>query len=135
DGRRAARANAFADASGKREAMRRAREAMLEAIKKAEEEKEDGGMFGAIGDKLGTAGKIAAIAGAVALVVGTGGAGLAGVLAISAVALSSAALAQSECQVLQKRGVDDKTAMYTELSLIGASALCSGGAGVAAIAW
>jgi hypothetical protein len=133
DNRRASRANSFSDVATRREKIRFARQKLREALKKAEEEKDQGGMFGSLGKKLGTVGKIAAIAGAVALVVGTGGAGLAGVLAISAVCLSGAAFAQSETRFLQKLGMDDNAAMYTELGLVGASALCSGGAGLAAL--
>lgn len=110
--------------------MMRAR--ALEQVKKAEDDEEKGGMFGKLGKTLGTVGKIAAIVGAAALVVATGGAGLVGVLAISAVVLSSAAFAQSETRFLQHLGMDDKAAGYTELGLMGASAACSGGAGIAA---
>lgn len=121
------------DAEGLLEKKKFFRERAIEALKKAEEELEDGGVFGDIGKKLGTVGKIAAIAGAAALIVGTAGTG-AVALAIAAAVLSTAAFAQSETRYLQELGVDDKTAMYMELGMVAGSALCSGGAGLAAVA-
>jgi hypothetical protein len=70
--------------------------------------------------------KIAAVAGSIALAVGTAGAATpVAVLAISGAALSTAAFAQGETHYLQKLGVSDKWASRIELGMYIGSAACS----------
>jgi hypothetical protein len=129
--RRSNAAQGKGNAEGRLEQKKLHRQQAIEALKKAEEDQDSAGLLGGVANKLGTAGKIAAVAGAVAMVVGTGGAGIA-VVAAAGVLLSGAAFVQSETKFLQELGMDNETAMYTELGMLGAGALCSGGAGVAA---
>lgn len=75
--------------------------------------------------------KYAAVAGSIALAVGTAGAATpVAILAISGAAMSTAAFVQSETNYLQKMGVSDKWANRIELGLYIGSAACAAGGGV-----
>jgi hypothetical protein len=119
------------DVEALRDRKRDLQERMMTALKKAEADEDDAGVFGAFSGKFGTAAQIAAIAGAVALTVGTGG--VVGALAIAGAALSAAAFTQSETRVLQRLGMDDETAGYVEIGLMAGGAACSGGSGAASL--
>jgi hypothetical protein len=76
--------------------------------------------------------KYAAVAGSIALAIGSAGAATPiAVLAISGAALSTAAFAQGETHYLQKLGISDKWAERIELGMYLGSAACSAFGGVA----
>lgn len=77
-------------------------------------------------------GKWAAVAGSVALAVcSCGAAAPIAVLAVCGAVMSCAAAADSQFGLLEKCGVDAKTAGWIDVGLAAGGALCSGGAGVA----
>lgn len=98
------------------------------ALKKAQEAKKKGGFWKKTARFCKKVGKYGAVVAAVAVVAGTGGVGTPAVLAIAGVALSSASLAQGETQFLQKMGMSDEMAAYTEIGLGVGGAVCTGGA-------
>lgn len=98
----------------------------IDAIRKAAEEKKKGGFWKKVRNKCSTIGKYAAVASAVALAVGTGGAGTPGALALAGAALSAGSMAQSEWGVLQKIGVNDTWAARCEMTMAVAGAVCMG---------
>lgn len=97
-----------------------------DAIQKAAKEKKKGGLWKKIRSKCAKIAKYAAVAGAVALAVGTCGAGTPGVLAIAGVALSAGSMAQSEYGVLQKFGMNDEWAARFEIGMALGGAVCLG---------
>jgi len=98
------------------------------ALKKAQQAKKKGGFWKKTARFCKKVGKYGAVVAAVAVVAGTGGVGTPAVLAIAGVALSSASLAQGETQFLQKMGMSDDMAAYTEIGLGVGGAVCTGGA-------
>jgi hypothetical protein len=98
------------------------------ALKKAHEARKKGGFWKKTAKLCSKLGKYGAVVAAVAIAVGTGGVGTPAALAIAGAALSSASLLQSETQFLQKMGMSDEMASYTEIGLGVGGAICTGGA-------
>lgn len=100
------------------------------AIKKAQEAKKKGGFWKRASKFCNKLSKYGAVVAAVALAVGSGGAGAPASLAIAGAVLSSASMAQSEYQLLQKMGVSDDLAGKMEMGMALGGAACTGGASV-----
>ena len=101
------------------------RDEIAEAMERAREAQDDAGLWGDISSFLGD--DVATIAGAIAaaaLVVGTGGAGLAGVLALAAVGFTVGA------KVGEELGLDPNVVMAMQLLGAAAGALAGNGASV-----
>jgi len=98
----------------------------MEALRKAAKEKKKGGFWKKVRNKCSKIAKYAAVASAVALAVGTCGAGTPGALAIVGVALSAGSMAQSEWGVLQKMGMSDEWAARCEIGMAVGGAVCMG---------
>lgn len=111
-----------------KEEMQAAAAKMLEAFKRAEEEK-DGGFWGDVAEIAGDVATVAAVVGAIALTVATAGAGAPFVLAVVGAVLAAGAAAESKFQVLEKLGVDPEVAKWIAIGMSVGSALCGAGAG------
>jgi hypothetical protein len=98
------------------------------ALFEAAKAQEDSGFWGSVGKICGAIGKVAAVVTSVAVAVGTGGAGLPLTLAVAGACLSTAALVESEFDVLQKLGVDAQTSDWIEFGLAIAAVGCTVGA-------
>ncbi|MEZ4225816.1 MAG: hypothetical protein R3B13_32990 [Polyangiaceae bacterium] len=103
------------------------------ALKKAMKARKKGGFFKKLAKTCLKIARYAAVAAAVALAVGTGGAGVVGALAIAGAVMSCTAMAQSEFQILQRLGVSEQWANGIEWGLTIGSAACTLGAGVATL--
>ncbi len=123
----------------KKQELDRAKAALREAAKAQKK----GGFFSRLAKKCAGIAKYAAVAASVALAVGTAGAGTPiAILAISGAAMSTAAVVQSETQILQKMGMSDDWANGFQTGLMiggaacglatGAALLCGAGGQVAA---
>ncbi len=106
--------------AARRRAFQRAKAALAKALKA----KKKGGFWRKLAGKCLKIAKIAVVAAAIATAVGTGGAAAPVViLAWSAAGMSTAAFIQGETHYLQKMGMSDKAAGWTEFGLtVGAGA-------------
>jgi hypothetical protein len=86
-----------------------------------------------LGGAFGQIAKVAAVVASLAAVVATAGAATPiAAIAIGGAVLSSAGFVDGEVHVLQKLGVDDRTAGWIDVGLSTGGAICSAGAGVVA---
>lgn len=113
----------------KRQEWARAKAALMKALRA----RKKGGFFKKLAKSCLKLARYAAVAAAVALAVGTGGAGLVGALAIAGAAMSCTAMAQSETNILQRLGISDTWANRIEVGLTVGSAACTAGAGAATL--
>lgn len=105
----------------KRQEWARAKAALMKALRA----RKKGGFFKKLAKSCLKLARYAAVAAAVALAVGTGGAGLVGALAIAGAAMSCTAMAQSETNILQRLGISDTWANRIEVGLTVGSAACT----------
>jgi hypothetical protein len=104
-----------------------------EAIRQQDEAAKNHGLFDQMGNVCGEVAKVAAVVGSVAAAVGTAGAAtpLAAV-AIGGAVLSTVGFADGELHVLQKLGIDEKTAGWVDMGLSMGGMAAGVGAGLAA---
>ncbi len=104
-----------------------------DAIRQAIEAEQQHGFWDGLGDVFGEIAKVAAVVASVAAAVATAGAAAPlAAIAIGGAVLSSAALVDGELHVLQKLGVDAKTAGIVDIGMSIGGAVSSVGAGIAA---
>lgn len=104
-----------------------------DAIRQAVDAEQQHGFWDGLGDVFGQIAKVAAVVASVAAAVATAGAAAPlAAIAIGGAVLSSAALVDGELHVLQKLGVDAKTAGIVDMGMSIGGAVSSVGAGIAA---